>query len=113
MPGLVLHVQATITCSHQGRITITPSQTRALVNGMPIATTLDTMVVAGCPGVSPAPPCTTARWTDASARVQASGSPILLQSLPPAGPVPGGGVCVGPPPNIPLVSAMQTRVSGT
>jgi hypothetical protein len=112
MPGIVLHAQATMMCSHGGTIMITPTQTRALVNGLPIATVADQMVVVGCPGVSPPPVCTTVKWTCVSGRVQANGSPILLQPIPPAGPVPGGGTCVGPPPNFPQVLAVQLRVKG-
>jgi hypothetical protein len=112
VPGFVLHAMATITCSHGGQVKIAPSQTRALVNGLPIATALDMMVVGGCPGVGGSPPCTTVKWSAVSARVTCSGIPVLLQPLPPTGPVPGAGVVAGPPPNVPLVASMQLRVSG-
>ena len=52
MPGLLFHAQATVTCAHGGRLTITPTQFRALVRGRPIATSSDAIVVAGCAGVS-------------------------------------------------------------
>jgi hypothetical protein len=112
MPGLVLHAQATCACSHQGQVQIAPAQTRALVGGKPIATQSSVITVAGCVGVQGVF-CTKVQWTGVSTRVSAGGSPILTQAVPPAGPVPGSGVVVGPPPNLPLVSAMQTKVTGS
>jgi hypothetical protein len=109
MPRLVFHSQATCTCSHGGQLQIAPAQTRALVGGRPIATTSATLTVLGCPGVSGAV-CTTAVWVNASSRVLADSQPVLLQAPPP---VPGNGTVAGPPPNIPLVIAMQTKVVGT
>jgi hypothetical protein len=110
MPGFVLTAGAVLTCSHGGTVTITPAQTRALASGSPIATMSDQFIVAGCPGVPPAPAvCTKVQWIGASSRVTASGQPILVQSLPP-GPVPGDGAVVGPPPPIPLVAEMQLQV---
>lgn len=114
MPGLVFHAQATCACAHQGQIQIAPAQTRALVGGKPIATVSSIMTVVGCVGVgSPPVLCSTVQWSGVSSRVSASGSPILTQAAPPAGPVPGSGLVAGPPPNVPLVSSMQTKVTGT
>jgi hypothetical protein len=112
MPGLVLHAGATLTCSHGGQVQFVPAQVRALVAGTPIATAADQITVAACPGVSGVV-CTVVRWVSVSGRVTASGQPVLVQSVPPAGPVPGGGTVVGPPPPVPLVAAMQLRVVAT
>jgi hypothetical protein len=115
MPGLVLHAGAVLTCSHGGKVTFAPIQTRALVAGTPIATMSDQITVTGCPGVSGVV-CTKVQWANASGRVTASGQPLLVQAPPPpplAGPVPGDGAVAGPPPEVPLVLAMQVRVVAT
>lgn len=113
MPGFVLHTGAALTCSHGGQVIFRPAQTRALVAGTPIATVAGQLTVAGCPGVGGSPPCSVVQWANVSGRVTASGQPVLLQSVPPAGPVPGGGTVAGPPPPVPLVVAMQLRVVAT
>jgi hypothetical protein len=52
------------------------------------------------------------QWATVST-VLVNGSPVLTQSTPPAGPTPGGGVCVGSAaPGPPLISAMQLLVTG-
>lgn len=114
MPGFVLSAGAVVTCSHGGQVQVTPGQIRALAGGTPILTRADILKVAGCPGVSPSPPCSLVQWTNVSGRVTASGQPVLIQSVPPAGqPAPGGGTAVGSPPPVPLVAAMQLRVVAT
>jgi hypothetical protein len=114
MPGFPLSTASVVTCSHLGTVTITPTQQRALVGGAPIASALDTMLIGGCPaGSSSSPPCTTLGWTGVASRVLVGGQPALLQTLPPAGPVPGNGTCVGPPPTTPLVTVVQLRVTAT
>lgn len=110
MPGFVFHQLATMTCPHGGVASIAvPAQQRVLVNGMPAATAVDRIVVAGC--VAPVI-CATVQWTNISARVMLSGQPALLQA---PGPGPGNGICVGPPvpAPIPVVATMQPRVTGT
>jgi hypothetical protein len=110
MPGLVVTTATVITCGHLGPVRDAPAQSRILVGGAPVATALDQLVVAGCPGVAGSPPCGKAVWTGLAARVLAGGAAVLVQAVPPAGPVPGSGVCVGPPPTTPLVHAGQLRV---
>lgn len=113
MPGLLFHAQATATCSHGGRLTITPTQFRALVRGRPIATSSDAIVVGGCAGVSGAF-CSTVKWANVSGRVLADHRPVLLQApVPPVPPAVGNGAVVGPPPNVPLVLTMQLQVIAT
>jgi hypothetical protein len=115
MPGLVLSAGAVLTCAHGGQVKIVPAQVRAAVSGTPICTAADTFTVVGCPGIpaSPGVVCTTLTWQNTATRVTANGVPVLVQALPPAGPVPGGALVAGPPPPIPLVSAMQLRVVAT
>ncbi|GAA0316843.1 hypothetical protein GCM10010302_64920 [Streptomyces polychromogenes] len=111
MPSLVVTTATAVTCGHLAPVQDVPFQTRALALGAPIATVLDQLLPVGCPGVSGSPPCTKAVWTGTAPRVLAGGQPVLVQSLPPAGPVPGDGVCAGPPPTTPLVHACQPRVT--
>lgn len=112
MPGLVLSAGAVLTCAHGGQVKIVPVQVRAAVSGTPICTAADTFTVVGCPGVSGVF-CTTLTWQNTATRVTANGVPVLAQAPPPAGPVPGGALVAGPPPNVPLVIAMQLRVVAT
>jgi hypothetical protein len=88
---------------------------RALAAGTPILTATDKITVTGCPGVLGVF-CSLVQWANVSARVTASGQPVLVQAPPPpplAGPVPGDGAVAGPPPEVPLVAAMQLQVVAT
>lgn len=105
MPGFLLHVGATVICTHGGQAQPTTPNPRVTVNGMPTVTLAAPYVVAGCPfNVSGAPsPCVTAQWVVAATRVLSNGQPLLLQD--------SQAICApnGTPLNI-LVT--QTRVSG-
>jgi len=81
MPGFMLHVGATVLCSHGGQAQATVPNPRVRVGGQPIVTQAAPHVVAGCPfNVSGSPvPCVTANWITAAVRVRASGQPVLLQ----------------------------------
>ncbi|MEU4039652.1 hypothetical protein [Streptomyces collinus] len=116
MPGLMLHYGATIMCAHPpGQVTIpAPTQQRVLVSASPVATVADTFLVAGCsfPAMSlGAPPCTGVTWLQTSSRVFVQGMPVLLQPTPAPSLAPALGVGT-PPPNPPIVLAMQFKVSG-
>ncbi|MFG2296008.1 hypothetical protein [Streptomyces sp. NPDC048603] len=109
--SFVVTTAAVITCGHLGKVQDSPGQLRVLAGGAPVATAADLLTVTGCPGVSGSPPCTGVAWTGLAARVLAGGRPVLVQNPPPAGPVPGAGVCAGPPPVTPLVHLIQLRVT--
>lgn len=81
MPGFLMHVGATVLCSHGGQAQATVPNPRVRVSGQPIVTQAAPHVVAGCPfNVSGSPvPCVTANWVTAALRVRASGQPVLLQ----------------------------------
>ncbi|MER6349815.1 hypothetical protein ACWC10_03905 [Streptomyces sp. NPDC001595] len=116
MPGLLMHYGALMMCAHPpGLVTIpAPAQQRVLVGPQPVATSADVFMVAGCsfPAMTVgAPPCTGVVWLQPSTRVFVNGLPVLLQPTPPVGPAPAMGVGT-PPPNPPMVLAMQLRVSG-
>ena len=115
MPGLMLHVGATMQCTHGAPATIPPVQPRVLVSGQPVATLPAQITVAGCPfqipvgaGTKPQP-CVLVKWLNVSARVMVMGQPVLLQ----AAPGPGAGICQSVeqiPQGPPVVGALQTRV---
>lgn len=115
MPGLMLHVGATMQCTHGAPATIAPSQPRVLVSGQPVATLPAQIVVAGCPfqipvgaGTKPQP-CVLVKWLNVSSRVMVMGQPVLLQ----AAPGPGAGICQSAeqiPQGPPVVGAVQPRV---
>ncbi len=106
MPGLLLHLGATVMCAHGGQAQPTAPNPRVLVSGQPVATQPLPYVVASCPFVPPGGngPCVTAQWIVGATRVFAGGAPVLLQT--------SQAICAptGTPLNI-LVT--QTRVSGT
>ena len=116
MPGLMLHVGATLQCTHVAPATIGPGQTRVLVSGLPVATVSSVITVAGCPFQIVLPvgtklqPCVKVQWTMLSTRVTVMGQPVLLQ--PAAGT--GLGICQSVeqiPQGPPAVTMLQTRVT--
>jgi hypothetical protein len=115
MPGFLLHVGATIQCTHAASVTTAPAQPRVLVGGQPVATLANLLTVAGCPFQIPIPggtkpqPCVRVQWTLVSARVLVAGQPALLQATP----GPGAAVCQSAeqiPQGPPMVATLQTRV---
>jgi hypothetical protein len=103
MPGFLLQLGATVTCSHGGQAMPTSPNPAVLVGGQPTATIAGPWVVAGCPLVPPAPgPCVTATWVVGTVRVTSNGQSLVVQS--------GVAVCV--PSGMPLIPvAAQARVS--
>jgi hypothetical protein len=107
MPGTLLHVGATVLCSHAGQAEPTVPNPRVLVSGMPIVTMPTPYVVAGC-AFPPPPvangPCITAMWITGSTRVFSNATPVLLLD--------SQAICA--PTGTPLLILMtQTRVIGT
>lgn len=107
MPGFVLHVGATVLCSHGGQAQPTVPNPRVTVSGMPTVTLGTPYVIAGC-ALPPPPgangPCVSAQFVSAALRVSSNGQPLLLLDS----------VAVCAPTGTPLVvAATQTRVTGT
>jgi uncharacterized Zn-binding protein involved in type VI secretion len=107
MPGFILHVGATVLCSHGGQAQPSSVSPRVTVSGQPIVTQTAPYVVAGC-ALPPPPttngPCVTAQWITAATRVTSMGIPVLVLS--------SKAICA--PTGTPLIiSATQTRVSAT
>ncbi|WP_166298043.1 PAAR-like protein [Bradyrhizobium sp. 2S1] len=107
MPGFLLHVGATVLCSHAGQAQATVPNPRVTVSGQPTVTMTAPYVVAGC-ALPPPPtangPCVTAQWTTAATRITSNGQPLLLLD--------SQAICA--PTGTPLMIVMtQTRVTGT
>jgi hypothetical protein len=106
MPGFLLHVGATVTCSHGGQAQPTMPNPRVVVMGQPTVTLAAPYVVAGC-AFPPPPaangPCVTAQFLTGSVRVTSLGQPLLMLS--------SQAICA--PTSTPLlIAATQTRVMG-
>ncbi|HTD55854.1 MAG TPA: hypothetical protein VK670_10765 [Silvibacterium sp.] len=106
MPGPILHVGATVLCSHGGQAVPTAPSPVVLVSGMPAATIAAPYAVAGCAFVPPAGngPCVTGQWVVGSVRVLSQGQPLAIMS----------GVSVCAPTGTPMLPvAAQTRTLAT
>src|SRR4030081_2237981 len=83
MPGFLVHVGATVLCSHGGQAQPTVPNPRVTVMGMPTVLMTAPYVVAGC-ALPPPPaangPCVTAQWLSGTTRVLSNGQPLLVQS---------------------------------
>ncbi len=83
MPGFLVHVGATVLCSHAGQAQPTVPNPRVLVSGQPTVTLAAPYVVAGC-ALPPPPaangPCLTAQWLVGTTRVTSLGQPLVVQS---------------------------------
>ena len=105
MPGFLLHVGATVLCSHGGQAQPTIPNPRVTVNGMPTVAITAPYVVAGC-AMPPPPsgngPCVTAQFVTSATRVTSNGQPLLLLD--------SQSICT--PTGTPLlIVATQTRVT--
>lgn len=105
MPGFIVHVGATVLCSHGGQANASVPFPRVLVSGQPVVTIAAPFLVAGCSMPPPSAgngPCVTGQWLSGSTRVLAGGQPLVLQS--------SSSVCA--PTGTPLIIAMtQLRAS--
>ena len=82
MPGYLLHVGASVMCSHGGQAMPTAPNPRVKVSGQLIVTQSVTYTVAGCPFTTPAAvpmPCVTAQWIMGAMRVKAGGQLVILK----------------------------------
>ncbi|HEV8580964.1 MAG TPA: PAAR-like protein [Thermoanaerobaculia bacterium] len=83
MPGPLLHVGATVLCSHGGQAQPTVPNPRVLVSGQPTVTLPAPWVIAGCtlpPPTVANGPCVTAQWLVGTTRVLSNGQPLLVLS---------------------------------
>jgi hypothetical protein len=106
MPGPILHLGATVLCSHGGQATPTAPNPRVTVSGQPVATIAAPYAVAGCAFAPPAGngPCVTGQWIVGATRVLVLGQPVVIMTA--------ASTCV--PTGTPLVPvAAQARVIAT
>lgn len=107
MPGPVLHLGATVLCTHAGQAMPTVPNPRVLLSGQPAVTLPAPWIVAGC-ALPPPPaangPCVTAQFVTSAVRVLATAQPLLLMD--------SQAICA--PTGTPLVPvAVQPRVIAT
>lgn len=107
MPGFIVHVGATVLCSHAGQAQPTVPNTRVTVSGQPTVTIAGPYTVAGCT-LPPPPaangPCVTAQWLTGSTHVTSNGQPLVVLS--------SQAICA--PSGTPLlITVTQTRVTAT
>jgi len=105
MPAPILHLGATVLCSHAGQATPVAPFPRVMLSGQPAVTLTCPYVIAGCALTgSPNPPCVTGQWIAGATRVMAGGAPVVTMA--------GQSVCTAPgTPMLPVVA--QTRVLAT
>lgn len=105
MPAPVLHLGATVLCTHAGQATPLAPFPRVLLSGQPAVTLTGPYAIAGCALTgTPNPPCVTAQWVTGAVRVLAGGAPVVTMT--------GQAVCV--PTGTPLLPVVaQTRVLAT
>lgn len=104
MPGFILHLGATVLCSHGGQATPAANVPRVLVSGQPVVVSGTPYMIAGCALPPPSAangPCVTGQFTTPATRVLVMGFPVLISPSP--------SLCV--PTGTPLIpSAVQARV---
>jgi len=77
MPAPVLHLGATVLCSHAGQATPLAPFPRVLVSGQPVVTLSSPYAIAGCTLTgSPVPPCLIGQFVSGAVRVVAGGAPV-------------------------------------
>jgi hypothetical protein len=77
MPAPILHLGATVLCTHAGQATPVAPFLRVTVSAQPIVTLSSPYVVAGCALTgTPTPPCVTGQFVMGAARVLAGGVPV-------------------------------------
>jgi hypothetical protein len=107
MPGFLLHVGATVLCTHGGQAQPTTPNPQVMVSGQPTVTMAAPYVVAGCtfpPPPNGNGPCVTAQFTTAATRITSNGQPLLLLD--------SQAICA--PTGTPLlITVTQTRATGT
>jgi hypothetical protein len=105
MPAPILHVGATVLCSHAGQATPLTPFPRVTLSGQPAVTLTCAYAVAGCALTgTPNPPCATGQWILGATRVLAGGAPVVTMA--------GQSVCV--PTGTPLMPVVaQLRALAT
>jgi hypothetical protein len=105
MPAPILHLGATVLCSHAGQATPLAPFPRVMVSAQPVVTLTSPYAIAACALTgTPTPPCVTGQFVMGAARVLAGGAPVVT--------LVSQSVCV--PTGTPMLPLMaQTRVLAT
>lgn len=107
MPGYLVHVGATVQCTHGGQAQSPSPDSRVKVGGQAVVTQTPPFTVSACPFTAPSGnplPCVTGSWITAAVRVRASNKPVLLRDSQ----------ALTAPNSVPLnILSTQTRVKGT
>ena len=105
MPGFLIHVGASVLCSHAGQAQASAPNPRVMVSGQPTVTMASPWLVAGCTLPPPSAangPCVSAQFVTAATRVTSNGQPLLL--------IDSQAICA--PTGTPLlIAASQTRAT--
>ena len=101
MPAPILHLGATVLCSHAGQATPLAPFPRVLVSSQPVVTLTSPYAIAACALTgTPNPPCVTGQFVVGAARVLAGGAPVVTMA--------GSSVCVPTgTPLLPVVSQVR------
>lgn len=78
MPGPLLHLGATVNCSHLGPALPGATNARVLVSGQPTVTQPTPYAITGCSLASSGNPCVSGTWTSATTRVTSNGQPLVI-----------------------------------
>jgi hypothetical protein len=105
MPAPVLHLGASVLCSHAGPATPLAPFPRVLLSGQPAVTIASPYAITGCAlSASGTPPCVTGQWLLGATRVLAGGTPLATMA--------GQSTCI--PTGTPMLPvASQLRVLAT
>ena len=106
MPTPILHLGATVLCSHGGQAMPTVPSPRVMTSGMPVVTIAVPYAVTGCAFLPPTGngPCITGQWIIGAVRVLSLGQPLAIMT----------GVSICAPTGTPLLPvAAQTRALAT
>ena len=105
MPAPVLHLGASVLCSHAGQATPMAPYPRVMVSGQPIVTLASPYAIAGCALTgTTVPPCVTGQFVAGAVRVLGGGAPVVTMI--------GQSVCT--PTGTPMLPvAAQPRVTAT
>jgi hypothetical protein len=78
MPAPILHLGATVLCTHAGQATPMAPFPRVMVSAQPVVTLTSLYAIAGCALTgTTAPPCVTGQFVTGAARVSAGGAPVV------------------------------------
>ena len=104
MPAPVLHLGATVLCSHAGQAMPMSPFPRVTLSGQPAVNLTSPYAIAGCSLTGSAPPCVTGQMVVGAARVLIGGAPAATMM--------GQSVCTPTgTPMLPVVAQMRVMAT--